>query len=246
MHGAGQVSLGVRGRPPGYQAVAMAASTPVQPPRRRSLPAYLGAKVFELTLIGLWFCFAFLSSSEQAQVKYLVAWDLVAATYLLLGFIAVKRRGGHSAPIRPAEVAPVLRPMVGPKFEFGCILAASVAGLTSAIAVVSAHHADVQVAGSLAIVLAWTLLNAGYARFYAGLCQLSTSSRPPLEFPANPGLITSTDYFYFAFTIGTSFAVSDITVTTPEMRWHVMVHSVLSFFFNAAVLAVAIGILTEG
>ena len=28
------------------------------------------------------------------------------------------------------------------------------------------------------------------------------------------------------------------------MRWHVMVHSVLSFFYNAVVLAAAIGFLT--
>jgi uncharacterized membrane protein len=28
------------------------------------------------------------------------------------------------------------------------------------------------------------------------------------------------------------------------MRWHVMVHSVLSFSYNAAVLALAVGILT--
>jgi uncharacterized membrane protein len=30
----------------------------------------------------------------------------------------------------------------------------------------------------------------------------------------------------------------------PAMRWHVMVHSVLSFFYNAVVLAAAIGFLT--
>jgi uncharacterized membrane protein len=35
-----------------------------------------------------------------------------------------------------------------------------------------------------------------------------------------------------------------VSVTSQAMRWHVMVHSVLSFFYNAVVLAVAIGILT--
>ena len=64
-----------------------------------------------------------------------------------------------------------------------------------------------------------------------------------LEFPrcAAP---TATDFLYFSFTLGTSFAVSDVNVTAQTMRWHVMVHSVLSFFYNAIVLAVAIGLLT--
>jgi uncharacterized membrane protein len=34
-------------------------------------------------------------------------------------------------------------------------------------------------------------------------------------------------------------------VTTPSMRWHVMMHSVLSFFYSAVVLALAVGILTR-
>jgi uncharacterized membrane protein len=55
----------------------------------------------------------------------------------------------------------------------------------------------------------------------------------------------STDFYYFAFTLGTSFAVSDVVVTTAGMRWHVMVHSVLSSCYNAVLPAVAIGILTN-
>ena len=48
----------------------------------------------------------------------------------------------------------------------------------------------------------------------------------------------------FSFTLGTSFAASDVTVTSRTMRWHVMMHSILSFFYNTVVLAVAFGILT--
>jgi uncharacterized membrane protein len=54
----------------------------------------------------------------------------------------------------------------------------------------------------------------------------------------------ATDFLYFSFTLGTSFAASDVTVTSQAMRWHVMVHSILSFFYNTVVLAVAFGILT--
>jgi uncharacterized membrane protein len=84
------------------------------------------------------------------------------------------------------------------------------------------------------------LLHAGYARFYAGLYAADGGG---LEFPRRqqPGPV---DFMYFSFTLGTSFAVSDVTVTAPGMRWHVMAHSILCFFYNAIVLAVAIGIVT--
>ncbi|HEY6594740.1 MAG TPA: DUF1345 domain-containing protein [Asanoa sp.] len=45
-------------------------------------------------------------------------------------------------------------------------------------------------------------------------------------------------------TIGVSFATSDVEVRSRVLRWHVMVHSVLGFFYNAVVLAVAIGVVT--
>lgn len=60
-----------------------------------------------------------------------------------------------------------------------------------------------------------------------------------LDFPGtdHPDL---TEFLYFSFTIGTSFAVSDVDVRTAPMRRRVMVHSVIGFLFNAALPAVAV------
>ncbi|WP_432758695.1 DUF1345 domain-containing protein [Streptomyces lydicamycinicus] len=49
-----------------------------------------------------------------------------------------------------------------------------------------------------------------------------------------------TEFVYFFFTIGTSFAVSDVTVTNTSTRCRVATYSVFSFFFNATVIAIAI------
>jgi uncharacterized membrane protein len=173
----------------------------------------------------------------------------VAGIYLLLGMVVLRRRRGvRAAPIRQADVTGWLRPLCGPRFEFACILAASLAGLTSAGAVLFYAGQDeagaLAIIGSLAMLFAWCLLHAGYARFYAGLYDEEAPDRRPLDFP-HSGHPTTVDFFYFSFTLGTSFAVSDVTVTTPSMRWHVMMHSVLSFFYNAVVLALAVGILTR-
>ena len=54
----------------------------------------------------------------------------------------------------------------------------------------------------------------------------------------------TTDYVYFALTLGTTFATSDATVTSRRLRWTMTVHSILSFFYNAIVMAIAFKIIT--
>jgi uncharacterized membrane protein len=46
--------------------------------------------------------------------------------------------------------------------------------------------------------------------------------------------------------IGTSFAVSDVEVTSQRTRYVVMGHSVVGFFYNTLVIAVVVGVLTQG
>jgi uncharacterized membrane protein len=79
------------------------------------------------------------------------------------------------------------------------------------------------------------LLQAGYARRYASMYVRGGG----LTFPstADPSAV---DFLYFSVTIGTAFSVSDVLVTTARMRWHVLVHSTISFFYNAAVVAFAL------
>ena len=56
-----------------------------------------------------------------------------------------------------------------------------------------------------------------------------------LEFPghAEPASI---DFLYFAYCVGMAAQVSDVVVTSPEMRRVVTVHAICSFFANAVIL----------
>jgi uncharacterized membrane protein len=204
--------------------------------------------------VAIWLGFVFAAVGEKSHARYLAAWVVVAGIYLLLGMLMVRRRRRQRVtPVGERDVAAWLRPLSGPRFEFACILAASLAGLTSAGAVLFYAHnteSSLQLIGALAILFAWCLLHAGYVRFYAGL-YYEPGDRPDepggsasLEFPGTEHP-TVVDFFYFSFTLGTAFAVSDVTVTTSPMRWHVMMHSILCFFYNAVVLALAVGILTR-
>lgn len=218
--------------------------------------AYAGTRVLEIGLIALGIGFTFLATDPRTKVGYLAIWDLLALCYLSVGVLVLRRlREKRGQPVQPGASAPAwLKVLRGPRFNFAFTLAASLAGLGSADAVITSGS-DVKIGsavrffGGTAIIFAWVLLHAGYARFYAGLYYRGAGGAGGggagggLEFPRceRPGPV---DFMYFSFTLGTSFAVSDVTVTAPAMRWHVMAHSVLCFFYNAIVLAVAIGIVT--
>lgn len=96
---------------------------------------------------------------------------------------------------------------------------------------------------ALGVVSAWGVLNTSYALHYAYLYYRSEESPGGLAFPGDESP-QQRDFAYFAFTVGTSFAVSDVNVTDPTMRQAVLGHQILSFFYNTSILATAISMAT--
>jgi uncharacterized membrane protein len=220
---------------------------------KRLMAAYAIARIADLGLIALGIGFIFLSETAGSDLAYLIGWDALALIYLTIGFVVVRRRRRRPDLIQP--VGNLGRQWLsGARLSFGFTIAASVVGMGSADSVLTngkdATFGDpIRFFGGIAIVAAWLLLHVGYARFYArhyyrqeDPAEGSGVGRG-LEFPHGAAPM-ATDFLYFSFTLGTSFAASDVTVTSQAMRWHVMVHSILSFFYNTVVLAVAFGILT--
>ena len=100
----------------------------------------------------------------------------------------------------------------------------------------------------VSLLLAWTFGNAVYTLHYAHLYYLPNvagKDRGGLEFPGTPEPLMS-DFVYFAFTLGVAVQTSDVQVTSRRMRKIVILHSVIGFFFNLGVLALAISLLGNG
>jgi uncharacterized membrane protein len=98
------------------------------------------------------------------------------------------------------------------------------------------------------LLLAWTFGNAVYTLHYAHLYYLPNDAGKDcggLEFPKTPEPLMS-DFVYFAFTLGVAVQTSDVQVTSRRMRKIVILHSVIGFFFNLGVLALAISLLGSG
>ncbi len=222
-----------------------------QPARRwRTVLAVSLARVAEVAraLIGLAYVFG--PEDSTYKISLLGLFALVALTYLSVGFWVV--RHGRDRPRTDERPAPTWRRKVRRKFSFLLTVVASLTGLAAASDVLVHPGADerettVKALGVLVVFCAWTLLHVGYAAFYRFLDDDESSTIQP-----GPGLRfieeargTTVDYLYFAITLGVSFASSDVEVITRRMRWHVLVHELLSFFYNAAVLAIAISVITN-
>ena len=96
---------------------------------------------------------------------------------------------------------------------------------------------------ALGVISAWGVLHTSFALHYAYQYYRSEESAGGLDFPSEPNP-DQLDFAYFAFTIATSFAVSDVNVTDRAIRRAVLGHQILSFFFNTSILALVINLFT--
>jgi len=199
------------------------------------------ARLVEMLLAVGGLAFTVLGSEDEGPVViFLASWGLVAVCYLLVGTVAIRRERLTDPHVPPPPVTGWNARLVGRRFSFFFTVAASITGLGAALDVLAADegsHYDglVQGLGVIVVLCAWLLLQLGYARFYA---QWTDWRFPNCPYPR------LVDFLYFAVTVGVSFAASDVEVRGRAVRWHVLVHSVVSFFYNAIVLAIAVGIIT--
>jgi uncharacterized membrane protein len=91
----------------------------------------------------------------------------------------------------------------------------------------------------LAIILSWFYVHLLFAQDYAHEYWTQESG---LVFPGGDGTPEFTEFLYFAFTIGMTFQVSDVTTDSAGMRRLVLIHGLVAFAFNAVILAATVNI----
>lgn len=89
--------------------------------------------------------------------------------------------------------------------------------------------------------LGWAMLHMMMAFHYAYLFYSEPGKKAGsgLNFPGTgePG---AADFLYYAFVVGMTFQVSDIQVTSTRLRRMTLAHSIVSFFFNTCLIAMAV------
>jgi uncharacterized membrane protein len=97
------------------------------------------------------------------------------------------------------------------------------------------------------IIGAWLLVHTIFAMHYAHEYYQNhktqiDSKAGGLDFPQDiePDYW---DFLYFSFVIGMTSQVSDVEITSRSLRRLALLHSILSFFFNTAIVAMSINII---
>src|SRR5882724_9729408 len=107
------------------------------------------------------------------------------------------------------------------------------------------RHLSIHLLLALAtVVLSWLLMHAVFGlryahKFYDDSVNSVEKHAGGLKFPEDD-LPDYRDFVYFSFVIGMTCQVSDVDVTSREMRRLVLVHGILSFGFNTVILALTI------
>jgi uncharacterized membrane protein len=190
-------------------------------------------------------CFAFgaavylLCGMLPPPVRILAGGDAFFASYIaLLGFIAARITPDELD--RKAEVEDEGIALV--------VLVALVLTGFCVFAIITLLHQKTAVDPS-AIVLAvmgaplgWFTLHAMMAFHYAYLFYSEPAKKKGgsgLLFPdtKEPG---AADFFYYSFVIGMTAQVSDVQVASTRIRRTTLAHSIVSFFFNTCLIAMAV------
>lgn len=99
----------------------------------------------------------------------------------------------------------------------------------------------------LTVFTSWTLVHSIYTLRYAHIfygSEAGDEALGGLDFPdqEKPDYL---DFAYFSFTIGMCFQTSDVSITSRRLRRLVLLHSVVSFGFNLAILGLSINMVSS-
>ncbi|WP_406069322.1 DUF1345 domain-containing protein [Micromonospora sp. NBC_01638] len=92
----------------------------------------------------------------------------------------------------------------------------------------------------LSVVLSWFVVHTVFAARYARIYYTGPDGGVNFNQPEPPRY---SDFAYVAFTIGTTFQVSDTNLTSNEMRRTVLWHSLVSYLFGAFIIAATVNLL---
>ena len=208
------------------------------PDRRLALAAVIGAAISWLTWPTLPFPFP-LALGWIAGVAF-----FLGGTALVMNHITprlIRRRARRQDPYRWVILTVVVAAAAVSLIALGFMLQQKGGMLGTGWRILFA---------GLAVICSWTLTHTMYALHYAHLyygdnpCKRGGQDRGGLKFPDEEAP-DFWDFLYFSFVVGMTCQVSDVQITRRHMRRLTLGHGVLSFFFNAGILALAVNLIAS-
>ena len=202
---------------------------------------------FSLGAIVALICWKWLGFS--GKIAFLAGWILSLAVYLFLLGIVIFQADGPMTKQRVSQDQPNRALLLILLIIVALIGSISVGVILTSVGSHHPTHTRLLVGlGVWAVIMSWLLLHTTAEQHYARLYFEDTSRegrpfpggmRQGLEFPGSDPP-TYLDFMYFAFTVGLTYAVSDVNVPSADHRLFVFLHSVVSFFFYTTILGVVL------
>lgn len=196
--------------------------------------------VYGILLSELRFFRSFIPTLQQ-PTAYLLVWDSFLLTYLILVGLVFGRVSQSQIQEQAHQEYEKRTTM---------LVLICTASIISIITIIQEMRIGADASGWLAgfhigltmftLVLSWLFIHILFALYYAhGYYDSDNNDHYPLDFPyeSKPDYW---DFVYFSLGIGATGQTADISFTGRKLRRIGAFHSVLSFFFNTAVLALMI------
>jgi uncharacterized membrane protein len=179
-----------------------------------------------------------LAWNEGLAFALLVGWNAAGLVLLALSWLPIVQSSPQSTRKRAGAEDP------GRTLVYVFVLVASTVSLLAAVVLSRqaktlppdvAHRMGMLCL--LTVAVSWALLHTTFTLRYGRLYYRADSEGVGgVEFPGkeDPSYF---DFAYFAFTIGMCFQTSDVCVTSHQIRRAVLLHAVISFAYNTAILA---------
>ena len=189
------------------------------------------------------------NSSLSVQIMFI--WISFALVNLILFWITIITASSQEIK-RIAKVQDSSRMLI-----FFVVLIASVISLVAIILLLrvlpkeseAGYYAHI-ILTLASVICSWLLIHTIFTYRYSHLFYSSKSESglqkkgtEGLRFPSDPEP-DYLDFAYFSFVIGMTFQVSDVQITSNQIRRLALLHGVLSFGYNTAIVALSINIIS--
>ena len=184
---------------------------------------------------------AVFSTNWQFATRLLTGWDIAVALYLALAFHLMM-----TSDFRHIRRHAAMQDE-GQFVILSCTVAAALASLAAIFAELGTFAGQATrprghvLLACLTILLSWAFIHTIFALHYAHEFYDETSGRG-MTFPGGDPNPDYWDFIYFSFVIGMTSQVSDVAITSKAIRRTATVHGIVSFMFNAALLALTVNI----
>ncbi|SDP23746.1 Uncharacterized membrane protein [Mucilaginibacter sp. OK268] len=182
----------------------------------------------------------------------LVTWIAFALTIIIMDWVIIL--SSHPMEVRKiARIQDSSRTLI---FLF-VIVASIVSTLAIFFLLKSSKHLSPEAVtehvllGMASVIVSWILVHTIFTLRYAHMYYTTDvdddgkkKTLGGLEFPGDEKQPDYLDFVYFSFVIGMTFQVSDVEISSRQIRRLAWIHGMISFAFNTAIVALSINVIS--